>query len=147
MIRSVNDITRTATRIRRKDERSDIIVIQVLVLELLPSEQPIRKPPSRSDRNRRQQLLPSNIPDRENAFDVRLLPLVKRHVPVLDGLDADVLESEVLGAGMSADGPEEAIDDEGGAVVDGEGEGGVGVLDDLGDVGLLVDVDAGTLWK
>lgn len=131
----------------REDNTRHVLIRQLIILILLPSIQPVRQPPPRRDRHRRQQHLPRHIPNNINILDITLLILIRDDIPLLVHLDIfKVFESELFGVGVTTDGPEEDVDFEGFAVVRVEEETGRGLFDFF-YVGRLVDVDAGFLCR
>lgn len=129
----------------REDDGRNVGVVELVILELLAAEQAVREPAAGGDGDGRQERLANDIADGKDALGRRLLVLVDGDEALAVGLDAGGVEVERLGLGVPADSPDERVDLERLARVEREREHARRLLDDLGDVGLLVDVDAGAL--
>lgn len=129
----------------REDDGRDVVVVELVVLELLPTEQPVGQPSSSGDGDGRQEGLADDVSDGKDVVGRRLLVRVHLDEPVVVRLDTRGGQVEVLGLGVSADRPDEAVDLERLARVERERQRARGLLDNLGDVGLLVHVDTGAL--
>lgn len=89
----------------REHHRGHIVVIQLIVLVLLPTKQPITQTTTRRDCHRREEHLASNVAEGIDVLDVGLLVLVDDDIALLVEVEANDVRLELLGIGMSADRP------------------------------------------
>jgi len=128
----------------REDNGGDVFVVELVVLEFRRTKETIGKPSAGSDGDGGQEPLASNVSDGGDTWDVGVLVLVDSNVTPGSGLDADGLQTEVLGIGMTTNRPQEDVGIDLVAPVGVDGQIAWLTLD-LGDLCLSVEFDAGVL--
>ena len=127
--------------------RGDVGVVQFRVLMLRPAEEAVGQLAARGDGDRGEFDFAADVAEGVDVVDVGVLVVVGDDLALLILVHAGFVEAEVFDFRVAADGPEEAVDVEGGAV----GGGFVRVVhrhpsvvffDDLGLRAVAVDVDA-----
>jgi hypothetical protein len=81
------------------------MIVEFVVLELLSTIEPVGKPSSSRDGDWCKKRFSLHVTNREDAFDVRLLPLVDDDIPRGVKFDTDVLETKLLGICLATDCP------------------------------------------
>lgn len=132
----------------REHHRGDVRVIEFRVLVLRSTEKPIPELAARGDGDGREFNLPAHVAQGVDVFDRGVLVVIGYNLASLVLLDAGFVEAEVFDFGGAADGPEEAVEIDGGAVGGGfvfvvelhPARSGVDFLN-FGLRGVAVDVD------
>ena len=133
----------------REDNSRDIVIVEFVVLVFFSTVEPIGEPSSGRDGDWCEESLALDVADREDAFNVRLLPFVDDNVPVGVKLDADILKTKVHCIRLATDCPKDRIDLNGLASVEMNGEGTAALALDLDYMAFPVEIDAGVLhpWQ
>lgn len=134
----------------REHDGGDVGVVEMRILVLGASEQTLRQTTSRSNGDRGQLDLASDVAEGVDVLDAGVLVVVDGDVTLLVRLEAGGVDAEVLGRGRAANGPDEVVEAALGGllavgVLVGDCELALGVLLDLCGLGALVQVDAEAL--
>ena len=128
----------------REDDGSNIFVVELVILEFRRTKETIGKPPARSDGDGSQKPLAGNVADGSDTGNIGVLIAVNGDVTLGSGFDTNVLQTEVLGIGMTTDCPQENVGLDLVALVGVNGQI-TRLTFDLGDVCLSVEVYTGML--
>ena len=125
------------------------MVVEFVVLVFLSTIEPVGEPSSGRDGNRCKEGLALYVTNGEDAFDVRLLPIIDDDVPLGIKLDTDVLKAQVLCICLATDRPKDCINLDRLARIEMNFQGATTLTLDLDDIAVSVEIDAGALhpWQ
>jgi len=128
----------------REDDGGDVFVVELVILEFRRTKESVGKPSPGGDGDGGQKPLAGNVPDGRDAWNVGVLILVDDDVTLGSGLDTDIIQTEVLGIGLTTDCPQENVGVDLVAPVGVNGQISRFAFD-LGDLCLPVEFDASVL--